>query len=434
MNSSLARSDARRTKLDTAKCFLDRNVGRPPSSRPNRRTPDRLGADQRLTARLQTLENSASAVCIIGTNWSRKTPLQLRSATVDLDGNLIAAGTMVHPIDDAGEFRPDELDRLKIDRETMRIIRCTAACDGTGFYHAEEIGTVLYVPESLASQIRWALRFGAKEPLEMAILQHQGSLASSASRIKHLTQPLSDWRLRVEEVDGSIAVVLSAALHSPHLREWLASEQNFWAGQAGARVEARFTITAATRVACFGAYVPDGHAEADGAKSQPFVPDGRRLNLENAPVGPMREFGIRNGHWVDIGSDLGGFPYIALTERRDVRRLGSGFLSYGHCVWPRIWIRGLSLSSVSSALGKEPLRLSGGAIAVRLSDDGREGWSQVASEAALEFRLQVEGLALDYFLTVAGRLVEGRVLLPWELLILRYPALAARRRDIIAAE
>ena len=358
--------------------------------------------------------------------------MHLKSASVDVEGNLIAVGTMVHPVDDAGEFRPHELECLKIDRETMRIIRCKAVRDETGFFQAEEIGTVLYVPEPLASQVKWALRFGAMGPLEIAVLHDVGSLASSASRIQNFTQTLSDWRLRIVEQEGDITVLMSAALNSAHLRDWRTSEQNFWTSQTGARVETRFPINAATRIACFGAHVPDRYSGAEGEEAQACATVGRRLNLESAPVGPIAEFGIRDDRWVYFTSH-GPDPCITLTEHRHVRRLANGFLSRGYYEWPRIWIHGLSLASIASILGDKPVRLSGEGVGVSVSNEGREGWSELASEAALEFRLQVDGLALDYFLTVAGQPVEGRVLLPWELLILRYPALGARRKAIVAA-
>ncbi|RDS76041.1 hypothetical protein DL238_15370 [Alteriqipengyuania lutimaris] len=337
---------------------------------------------------------------------------------------------MDHPADVAGRFPCPDLDRIKIDRETARIVRCTAMRDSSGFHRTEEIGTVLFTP--FASEIWRALRFGAEKPVERALLQQTGALTSSTSPADRSVQPLSDWQLRIEEANGDVTVLLSAALHAVPRRDWLASEGNFWEQQAGARVETRFTISAATRVACFGAHIPHEHAEAEGATSQPTSPDGRRLNLAQAPVGPQCEFGIRDRHWVDFGSHSGGSqPNMTITEHRNVRRLTNGFLSHGLCVWPRIWIRGLSLASISSALGAESLRLSGGGIVVSLSDDGREGWSQTASESALEFRLQADGLALDYDLTVAGRVVKDRVLLPWELLILRYPSIGVRRQEIL---
>ncbi|WP_390551662.1 hypothetical protein, partial [Qipengyuania sp. MTN3-11] len=337
-------------------------------------------------------------------------------------------GTLVHPADDAGEFRPLEVECLKINRETMRIVRCRALRDETGFFQSEEMGAVLYVPEPLATQVKFALRFGATRPMEMAILHQTGSI-TSRGQIQNFTQPLSDWRLRIDEDGGDITVVMSAALHSAHLRDWLKSEQNFWAGQRGARVETSFTINAATRIACFGAYIPDGRSEANGAEAHPRTPVGGRLYLESAPVGPMAEFGIRDDRWVHVGSHSHGpNSYIALTEHRDVRRLPNGFLSSGLCEWPRIWIEGLSLESVASVIGDEPIRLSGEGIRMSFSNDGREGWRELASEAALEFCLQKGGLALDYFFKVGGRTVEGRVMLVWELLILRYPVLAVHRK------
>lgn len=354
--------------------------------------------------------------------------MHLKSASVDFDGNFIAEGSIIHPRDGSKHFHPAKQQHLRISRDLRRIIACVASRDKSGFFHAEELGTVIHVPKPLASQVRWALELGAKEPLSLLATHSAGSLASSASTIKHLTQPLSDWRLRIDEVDGDLAVVMSALLYSPHIRDWRSTEQNFWVEQPGARVEARFVINAATRVACFGTNGSRSATNEEEAPAQPPKYDGRCLNLENAPVGSFTQFGVRDGRWVHVySSSEGPWHSLSVTEHRDVCRTSNGFLSRGNYVWPRLGVQGLSLCSIANALGKEPLRISGGRIAVSLSWPGPEPWSEQASESTLQFSLVPDGLVFEYFLVVEGRPVDGRVVLPWELLILRYPVLASRR-------
>src|SRR6188768_380594 len=98
----------------------------------------------------------------------------LSSACVDLQGNLIAIGTMTHPPDDEGQFPSPELERLKISRTgpLMRIERCTATREESGFFHSEVSGAALILPEAFTAIIRHVLRFGAREPMDAAI-SHQ---------------------------------------------------------------------------------------------------------------------------------------------------------------------------------------------------------------------------------------------------------------------
>lgn len=358
--------------------------------------------------------------------------MHLKSASVDLEGNLVAQGTMSHPVDDAEEFPPSGMDQLKIGRDAcMTVIQCTAEREDSGFFRTNEVGPLLRVPEALSVIIMRALHRGAKGAMIATIGHQEGELASSSSRIAALSQPLSDWRLRIEETGGDVNVAISAALHAEHLRGWRSSERNFWAGQPGARVEARFSIDAATRTACFGAYIPDDRSDEGGVPAHPLASKGSLLNIENAPVGPLREFGIRNGRWVMFSLGSLDSPMSSFTEHRDVQRLSNGFLSLGDYVWPRLWIRGADLGSIVRSLDAAPIRLSGNGIAASLSNDGREGWSERGYDVAIELRLSAAGLVLDYHLTVGSRRVKEQVILPWELLILRYPALARKRQAIL---
>lgn len=204
--------------------------------------------------------------------------MHLSAASVDLDGNIIASGSIVHSQDDRGEFDPCDGDRLKISRgEWMKIVRCSCVREDCGFLRSEEYGAGVLVPAALATVITRALRLGAAEPQSVTLNHQEGELSNSFDPTYHLCQPLSDWHLAIDEREGEIFVVLSAALHARHLREWLESEANFWAQQPGQRVEVRFSINAATRVACFGAYVAGAAKDDEGELATPSLFDGSRL-------------------------------------------------------------------------------------------------------------------------------------------------------------
>jgi hypothetical protein len=346
---------------------------------------------------------------------------------------------MTFPRDDAGEFAAAELTQFRLGRSSGRginrrigpITGAVGERESSGFFRTVASGPQLSLPEPLAVMIGHAARFVSKEPIDATLSYQGGSLANGSQR--GLEQPLTDWKLHIEDIAGELRVEISAALHATHLREWLKSERNFWSGQPGSRIEARFSIDPATRAACFGCYIPDpGYDAVEAPPAVPGTLDGSRLCLESAAVAPHEEFGVRNGHWINVGLSSGTSPWVAFTRHDDVRRLPNGFVSHGSYVWPRFWFRGFDVLSSLSSLREHPVQFSGAGIGHVDEWGGPEGRTKRARQAALEVALTIEGLTLDYALTT-DRTYEGRVVLPWELLILRYPMVAQRREALIAS-
>ncbi len=357
--------------------------------------------------------------------------MHLQSASVDLEGNLIVTGSLTFPPDDDGKFIFADSVQLRISRPGYSIVRCTAERDRSGFQKADHFGARLSLPSAF-NMIEHAIRFGTAKPVEASVKSQAGSLSIPVSPTADLRQPLSDWHLRIEEIDGGVRVALSAALHATDLNPVFRSEQNFWGGQPGSRIAVEFTVNNATRTACYGALFKNRAAEGDGTPAAPEFSDASDLNIERAPVGPVAQFAICDGRWISFGDHDGLYPSIALTEHSHVTRLPNGFLSHGNYVWPRTWLRGVDFLALAKVLGGGPVRVSGSSIIGSRSNDGREGWSESSSETAVELSLGKEGLSLDYFLKIKDRPVHGRTTLPWELLILRYPALAKKRKQILA--
>lgn len=367
---------------------------------------------------------------------SRERSLLLASASVDLNGDLVAVGRLTHPPDDAGYFAPLDLEALRITRGApgMRIAGSDAARHPSGFFEVAQAGSELSVPEALAVTIRHSLQFGANGPIEVHLLHQDGRLTCSAEGEERREQPLSDWRLRLEDRDGEIHVDLSAALHADHFKSWNRAAANYWSGRPGSRVEAAFAVDRATRIACFGSYIESVHRpDSDGVPVAPPDFDGASLSLGKAPVGSATEFGVSEGRWMDVGHYSGRWPSVAITEHRDVRRLPSGFLTGGNYVWPRLWIQGLDLDRAVAALESRPLLFSeANGLRASLGYDGPEGWSEWVRLDSLEIALGADGLTLSYALGGPVAKTGTKVLLPWELLILRYPMLAGRRDSIAA--
>src|SRR5262245_31700681 len=120
---------------------------------------------------------------------------------------------MSYPCDDDGRFTIAESSELRLSRQHgLRIIRCHATREKSGFLVAEELGPELWIPDVFVHVITKALRQGTKEPIKISLRTEDGFLTSSTEREKALWQPLSDWQLELSENKGSINGVISAAL------------------------------------------------------------------------------------------------------------------------------------------------------------------------------------------------------------------------------
>lgn len=361
-----------------------------------------------------------------------RNPVHLRSAAVDLQGNLIAIGTMTYPPSSGGEFPATVTEQLRISRPSYGVTPCKAARDVSGFLASEKLGPCLSLPIGFHDVVRHALRFGAEEPVRMALGSQGGALIVEKSSTSTLRQHLSDWQLRIQQVEDDIRVEISAALHANYLNPIFTSERNFWLDQPGSRVTIAYTVDAVTRLAAFGSLIGRGQKVEGGEPAVPGPSTASTLDIENAAVGVGTVYGSREGRWINFGDLNSGRPTIALTEHTAVRRLPNGFLSRGSYKWPRIWLYGADFLSLAKVPRDPFLRLSGNSMTAIISDDGRDGWHKGSSETAVEVSIGTDGLALDYFLRVGGRPLEGRVMLGWETLILRYPELAWAREDVLA--
>jgi len=154
--------------------------------------------------------------------------LHIADVDVALDGALVGHGVLIHPADDEGHFAALAAERVSISRAFggMRIARCHASRDGSGFLRTETFGPELLIPDSLAAMIEHALGAGVRVPVSAKFAHQMGALADTTRMDGQRMQPLSDWTLDINEDDGHVAVTLSAALCALYLADWDKSASN----------------------------------------------------------------------------------------------------------------------------------------------------------------------------------------------------------------
>lgn len=354
----------------------------------------------------------------------------ISEAGVALDGSLIAKGSIQHILDDNGYFLPHAGDVLRISRlRGMRIVRCRSSRDASGFLEVAEYGAEVHVPPPFAVIIQRALHLGLKEPIVAQLGYQIGQLVDSVSTIKTLVQPLTDWTLDIEEEAGTIHVRLSAALNATQLESWNTSHSNYWSSYPSNRIDVVFAITASTRVACYGAYVPVLDQGPNSVAIIPAISDSPALNICNAPVGTFTQFAISGSRWLHFyeNSEMKSF---SITEHDAPERTALGFLADSHRYrWPRITIDGIDLDGIAAAIaptGSLRITLQNGRFG-RLSYGGPEGRSIDIIGVDLTAKLSNVGLKFSYEVKTNNDVKSGEFYLMRELLILRYPKLASIR-------
>ncbi|BBI20458.1 hypothetical protein EKJ_13050 [Qipengyuania flava] len=345
--------------------------------------------------------------------------MKLSDAQVGVDGSLIVDGQITFPPDPAGKFEQKITGQLALRRPHLALMTCKAQRGPSGFYEISETGVVLGIPRSFTNLVSRALR-GLDSGDHEEIWRGQdcylhNSEGPSGPDVACCSQPLTNWLLRISETDGYLHVELSADLKANRLREWSSSEGNFWTSDARPRVRAKFTVSPATRVAACRYLVEEEQKRTD-ALLEDAQRTTRSLNLASSAVSNLEEFGVSGGRWINIG--LGS--YLAITEHSGIVRRANGLLSYGTYVWPRIWFRGVSIGSLEQASDK-PTRITGAGLRTSIEEGGRDGWIRTCENAALEFFLSDAGLVFRYDVRDMGRDLSREVIIPWEVLILRYP-------------
>lgn len=368
----------------------------------------------------------------------------LADASVALDGGIVATGYLRYPADPGGVFPAAQGGEVHVSRGRWLQLRpCDAPRDATGFRRVDRMGAVLGVPDELAVPIRHALKSGVESALDLHLPYQAGWLASSDKPIRHDTQPLSDWRLSLREAEGTISMHLSAALFAPPAAQWSASWRNWW-GDAAPKLEAVLTIDAATRIACYGSYVPSSKEAGEGELAIPVPTRWPDLRLGTTPVGTFEMYGTdAHGQWASIyTSDR----TLVFSPDIHIRRLPSGFVARGVYGWPRIWLQGVTLDTIADLF--DPHAKTAAALTATISlEEGRFGHLGQPSyreeppaptehivAARLAARLDAAGLTIDYRLMIA---VDGQtprrepllgcVMIGWEVLILRFPRFAIWR-------
>ncbi|PWR23933.1 hypothetical protein DKG75_05120 [Zavarzinia compransoris] len=228
---------------------------------------------------------------------------------------------------------------------------------------------------------------------------------------------LTRWQMAIREDDGDLAVQIAA-------------EDDV----GGLAVTADFILDAITRVACFGALVETLIQPFVYRETPAFCTTLDGLLLENAMLGMVdRAYGVGREGWVSVGESRWD-PVLVITPvvlpggRNDL-----GFVSsFENHIWPRLWVHGLSMAAIAGYLsyGWSFHQVWSGRPGVKLEErEYKYGVSELAEALTLDGNLSKAGLSLTFTVETkvgshwrpkGGPLVRD-CLLPWELLILRFP-------------
>ncbi|MCP1471369.1 hypothetical protein J3E64_003076 [Sphingobium sp. OAS761] len=356
----------------------------------------------------------------------------IRQAGVARDGAFVLPGRIRHPVDDDGIYPNPQADYVRMSRTFgMRIVRCRAARDISGFVTAQEFGGEAHLPEPIASTLSRAFSGSVKHPISLRLNQQAGVLAHGTNPEGRIYQPLSDWSLEIEDRDDDLHVTLSATLHGLHLEEWQTRTTNHWEKQAGARIVIQFVIDAITRVACFGYYAPNLSTEAVAPAPLPPPATLTELDISTAPVGTFNQCGVGPNGLVSFHEAI-ELGYLSLTRLSHPARTEAGFLpTHMNHVWPRLTLHGVTMASIRFALLNNPaMRLNAeGDCVGNLQYGGPDGWMTNITRWMADIRRDETGLHFDVeaHSSEAPRRLTFR--LPWEMLILRYPGFLPHQPD-----
>ena len=352
--------------------------------------------------------------------------MNLSDASVDLTGQLIAVGEIAFAADPAGHFTPSPHASVRVSARaaSIRLVGAKTWRDSSGFLVIEEITPVVLTPEPLSLLIRRALGEQPAGPVRATLSSQDGWLESGRR-----SQALSDWTLEIAAGGDDLNIAISAALRAidPIPPVFANSRGNFWTAVAedSPRVKIRFAVNRATRIAMFGTYF-SGLQEAELLDAPPTVA-AVSPRLADAPValtGEIYGYGS-DGRWISI---FDGDTGIALDRHRSPpRRYTNGFLAYAaDQQWPRLWLRGLDMTELVATTDGETTRLELQGGSLQWSDE-----MSTIDHARIDYRLTDCGLELSYHAegpATQGQAdqrerISGRLTIPWEILILRYPGL-----------
>ncbi len=265
-------------------------------------------------------------------------------------------------------------------------------------------------------------------------------------------------------VEGDLLKVqISAALFAnprTSRNKWQKGYVGHWTVPEGApppRVEISFAVDIGTRTVAFGAlYLMEQTGELKPAWDA-FETTVTTLNLSHMPVHTSGEVfaKARNGNWVSMkmmGEDLFMVPH------HPRKRLPNGFLGYDSRTDPKLHGPSVTLNKfdLDKMAPMVPLAPEN-ALTVELRDSivGRLGWGgrffedydplplQFVMRAVLQLRLAAAGLEFAYQLYVQDLdlkqkpyqpgWLEELLIVPWEVLILRYPEFRFKRLRMLKA-
>jgi hypothetical protein len=413
--------------------------------------------------------------------------MSLADVCVDLFGKIIAPGRVHFPADDRGYFTVPEHSHLRIDPRESRIEITPSGPPvrdaKTGFLAADEIGPLVCISESMSQQILKILGGHFEETsINVANSVNEGELLSfrfrefdngrwiNRAELKHpYYQHLSDWTLEVfTDEHGQNFFIRAALFTNIAVAKWKINCENFWSlsGESPQYMEIKFTVDHFTRAAAFGSIWlairrRGAEPEISTADSTPVPTTLETPLLGNAPMdlsGHLYAI-TTNRRWVSLDSaDRHGESYLTIFLRSQPVRLSNGFLYEpgGRRSFEKyyetaiIHVKGINLDTIYRFLRynlTHTIELRDGYFGWLMPADGRtfheeHGIAQSITHAIVESSLSLHGWRFAYRLFVLGLNVgrdskaadgwlEGEFLIPWEILILRFPDFLLRRRELL---
>jgi hypothetical protein len=416
--------------------------------------------------------------------------MSLSDVCVDLFGKIIVAGRVHFPTDDRGYFTVPEHSHLRIDPRKSRIEITPSSPPTrdmeTGFLAADEIGPLVYICKSISQQILKILGGHSEErSIKVTNSINEGELLSfrfrefdngrpiNRAELKHpYYQHLSDWTLEVSTDERGQNFFIRAALFTNvAIDKWRRNCENFWSlsGESPQYLEIKFTVDHFTRAAAFGSMwfaIHGDTAEPEISKAEPTL---ITTTLERPLLGNALTdfFGYlyaitTDRHWVKLDDSADrngrGCSLVIFLQSQPVRLL-NGFLheSLGrrplaeYYETAAIHLDGINLDKIYSFLRynlSNTIELRDGYFGWLLPANGRVfherhgGVTQSITRAIVESSLSSAGWRFAYKLFVLGLNVgrssktedgwlDGEFLIPWEVLILRFPDFLLRRSQLL---
>jgi hypothetical protein len=380
--------------------------------------------------------------------------MNLCDARIDLRGRIVALGRLTFTGDPDGHFVPIDHDciRMAAKDESIRLAAATASRDeASGFLVAQEVAPVVVLPRALSLLIRDALEHQPVGSVAATLAKQEGRLDSNSSPEESWSQPLSDWTLEIVADGEELKFNLSAALLAiDPLKAWQKRTGNYWPiadHGPSPRLQIGFSVDAATRIAMFGTLFPELTKPFFSELPQVHVSTATKAanpRLSDAPVGINGEiFGYgTDGSWVSIfeGRDIP--KMLALDRYRPQKRFSNGFVSVDRVAnGPRLWIAALGMTQIVEALlgnsRKGSVELKDGHVGFVQGDHQSANPMISIGAASIDLLLTPSGLEFSYnFSGLKSQANQGpwsgSFVIPWEIVILRYPRLANYRLKILA--